>query len=64
MGFKITVINIVNKLDDRKEIFSRELETIKHNQIEVLKMIKKVEKFDKRCSRSAHVKLSDIAERK
>ena len=29
LDFKITVINVVNKLDDQKENFSRELETIK-----------------------------------
>ena len=47
--------NIVQKLDDRKENFSKELETIQNNQIEILKMKKGDNKFDKRCTRSAHV---------
>ena len=52
--------NIVQKLDDRKENFSKELETIQNNQIEILKLKKEDNKFDKRCTRSAHVKLKTL----
>ena len=52
--------NIVQKLDDRKENFSKELETIQNNQIEILKLKKEDNKFDKRCARSAHVKLKTL----
>lgn len=45
---------------ERKENFSKELETIQNNQIEILKLIKEDNKFDKRCVRSAHVKLKTL----
>lgn len=32
----------------------------KNNQMEILKMIKEDDKFDKRCARAAHVKLKTL----
>lgn len=38
MDFKTAVFNIFQKIDDRTEHFTRELESIKENKIKILKL--------------------------
>lgn len=43
-----------------RRILAENRKLSKNNQMEILKMIKGDDKFDKRCARSAHVKLKTL----